>query len=76
MKSVFLLWHTHEIPDQEDDSKLIGVYESRDAALSAQERASRQPGFAQLPEGFLISEYEVGKDHWPEGFITVFPNRK
>lgn len=76
MKTVFLLWHTHEIPDQEEDSKLIGVYESRDAAGLAQRRISRQPGFAQHPTGFCIDEYEVGVDHWTEGFVTVYPNEE
>lgn len=76
MESVFLLWHTHEIPDQEDDSKLIGVYESREAAERAQERATKQPGFAEHPTGFCIDEYVVGMDHWTEGFVTVYPNEE
>jgi len=71
MKSVFILWHTQEIPDQEKDAKLIGVYESREAAERAKRRASKQPGFAEHLEGFAIDEYQVGKDHWTEGFVTV-----
>ena len=69
MKSVFILWHSYEKPDQEDP-KLIGVYASRQDALQAEERARRQPGFADHPNGFHIDEYAVGKDHWTEGFAT------
>ena len=71
MKSVFLLWHTHEIPEQEEDSKLIGVYESRESAERAKERSVKQPGFAEHPKGFLVDEYQVGKDHWTEGFVAI-----
>ena len=71
MKRVFLLWHTHDLPGEEEDAKLIGVYESREAAERAKGRASKLPGFSENPTGFEINEYEVGKDHWAEGFVTV-----
>jgi hypothetical protein len=71
MKKVFILWHTHKLSDQEDDSKLIGVYDSRDSAEQAQLRIGAQPGFAEHRDEFLINEYEIGKDNWTEGFVTV-----
>jgi hypothetical protein len=71
MNSVFVLWHVHEIADGEDDEKLIGVYRSRDDAEAAIERLRSQPGFAEYSNGFTIAEYEIGKDHWAEGFVTV-----
>jgi len=49
---------------------LIGVYASDSDARSAQARVSDKPGFIDCPEGFLIDEYTIGKDHWEEGFIT------
>jgi len=73
MNRVFLLWHTHELPEE---TKLIGVYESCDAAERAKERASKLPGFAEHPDGFEISEYDVGKDQWTEGFVTVTTQKK
>lgn len=76
MKSVFILWHTREIPEQEEDSKLIGVYESREEAERAKERGSKQPGFAEHPKGFLVDEHQIGKDHWTEGFVTVIQDGK
>jgi len=71
MKSVFLLWHMQEFPDGSDSNKLIGVYESRADAEAAIGRVGVQPGFAEMPEGFLIDEYELGKDHWTEGFVST-----
>jgi hypothetical protein len=71
MKSVFILWHTHELPGQEDDSKLIGVYETAELAGCAKKRAACLPGFADHPNGFEICEYQVGRDGWTEGFATT-----
>lgn len=68
---VFLLWHVHELPDGEEDAKLIGVYATADDAERAKQRVSSQPGFRDSPKGFEISQYEVGRDHWTEGFVTV-----
>ena len=68
MLSVFILWHVHEHPDAADDEKLIGVYSSRADAEGARSRVSDKTGFAEHPEGFLIEEYVLGKDHWTEGF--------
>jgi len=67
---VFMLWHIHEIPDGEDDAKLIGVYATAEDAEAAKLRVQAKPGFRDLPEGFLVSPYTVGQDHWTEGYIS------
>jgi hypothetical protein len=71
MKSVFLLWHTHELSDGQDESKLVGVYTTRRAAKAAQTRAIRLPGFSQHRGGFEITAYELDRDHWVEGFVKI-----
>lgn len=68
---VFILWHVHEIPDGEEDEKLIGVYASAEDAEAARLRVMPQPGFRDAPEGFLIDRYTVGEDQWTDGYITV-----
>lgn len=68
---VFLLWHVHEMPDGEEDSKLIGVYATAEDAEAARLRVLPQPGFRDLPEGFQVSQYTVGEDQWTEGYVTV-----
>src|SRR5437867_8664135 len=50
METVFLLWHVHEVGD-EDDDKLIGLYRTEDDARAAIERVRQLPGFADAPEG-------------------------
>ena len=71
MKTVYLLWHRHPFENGPDDVKLIGVYESGFAARQAQARVAGQPGFRDYPEGFEISAYEIGQDHWTEGFTVI-----
>lgn len=81
MKSVYILHHTHALNDGEDDVKLIGVYDSYDSAIEATKRLINASGFCDFPnvlehdssasDGFLIEKYDIGKDHWQEGFITV-----
>jgi len=82
MKSVFLLEHLNVISEDSESVKTIGMYKSKGDALSAIERLSIQPGFSDHPKlidpqeddevsGFYIDEYEIGKDNWTEGYITV-----
>ena len=68
---VFLLWHVNELLGGEEDEKLIGVYSSQETAERAKQRVLSQPGFRNVPEGFLINRYQVDQDHWTEGYITV-----
>ena len=70
MNSVFILWHVHPTGAGEDNEKLIGVYASEPDAIAAQNRVKNQPGFCTFPKGFQIIEYEIGKDHWEEGYFT------
>ena len=68
--SVFILWHVHTI-DGEDDAKMIGVYRNREDAEAAISRLVGRPGFSTAPDGFHIDEYEIGIDHWTEGYVTI-----
>jgi hypothetical protein len=68
--SAFILWHVHTI-DGEDDAKLIGVYRSREDAEAATSRLVGRSGFSTAPDGFHIDEYEIGIDHWTEGYVTT-----
>ena len=82
MKTVFVLQHVHLLPAGQEDIKLIGVYSSSKTAQAAIERVRGQPGFREHPQiidpvtdddesGFYIEQYELDKDHWLEGFVTV-----
>jgi hypothetical protein len=80
--SVFLVQHVHVHPTGEETVKVIGVYRSRIAAEQAVVRVAAQPGFRDHPRiidpltdneesGFYIDEYQIGKDHWAEGYVPV-----
>jgi hypothetical protein len=70
MGAGYILWHKHPTGAGEDNEKLIGVYASEEAAKDAQSRLMKKPGFSSFPEGFEIVEYQVGKDHWIDGYFT------
>jgi len=60
------------MPDGEEDVKLIGVYATAEDAEAARQRVLPQPGFRELPEGFEVSRYGVGK---PIGRKGISPPR-
>ena len=68
---IYLLWHAHNLDDTLD-VELLGVYSSEQNAESARQRAKSRPGFQNYPEQFdVIDRYQVDKDLWDEGVITV-----
>lgn len=69
LDAVFVL---HELPTGEEDVKLIGVSAPQASAEAARERLRQQPGFVENSGGFTIDRYEIGKDQWTEGFVTLF----
>lgn len=71
MSEVFILWHTHKLPDGDEDEKLIGIYSTRKNAEAAIRRVADQQGFVDQPEGFEICPYELDLDNWTEGYITL-----
>ena len=70
MERVYLLWHSHPTGANENNEKLIGVYSTEEDALANHCRLQELPGFSSFPEGFEIVAYEIGKDHWTEGYFT------
>jgi hypothetical protein len=60
--------------DGHEDEKLIGVYKTRADGKAAIARLRSQPGFRDLPKGFSLTAYELNKDHWTEGYVTVNPD--
>jgi hypothetical protein len=71
---VYVVQHSHEIEDGEEDIKFIGVYSGREKAQEAVARLQLQPGFKETPECFHIDSYTVDADNWKEGFLTTKPD--
>jgi hypothetical protein len=71
MECVYVLSFVQERSDAPDTELMIGVYKTEDDAKSAIGRLKEQPGFIDYPDGFIIDRYELGKDHWTEGFVRA-----
>ena len=67
---VYVLQHEYDL-DGSTDVKMIGVYETEHDAVEARKRLGTAPGFREHPDGFSIDAYELGKDNWIEGFVSV-----
>jgi hypothetical protein len=74
MTAVYIVTHAYEL-DGCEESKIIGAYATLKDARLAVRRKRRYPGFCDHPKGFHIDCYELGRDQWSEGFVTV-PARK
>jgi len=70
---VFVLQHTHQLSDEEEDVKFIGVYSTETSGEAAIKALLVQPGFSEHPEGFHLSVHELDETNWTEGFVTVPP---
>lgn len=74
MKKVFLLQHSYERDESGvEETKLIGVYSTRERAEQAIVRLSNVEGFRDYPDCFCVDGYEIDKDHWVDGFVTIAP---
>jgi hypothetical protein len=71
MTDVFLVHHVHQLSDDEEDVKLLGVFSSEEKAALAIDSARNLPGFSEAPDGFSVDKYQVDKRTWTEGFVTV-----
>jgi hypothetical protein len=73
MRSVFLLWHTHDLPDGGEDAKLLGVYSSRQLAEKKIEEKYRNLAALEGDGDFVIDEYEVDQDNWEDDSFVAAP---
>ncbi|MBB4959221.1 DUF7336 domain-containing protein [Micromonospora polyrhachis] len=54
-----------------DDLKLLGVYSSEQLADDRIQEARLLPGFRDEPDCFMIAGYELDKDQWTAGFVSI-----
>jgi hypothetical protein len=68
---IYLLSHVHEFEDGHEDTKIIGIFSTREKAEAALDHVRNRPGFRDWPEGFDISEYGLDGLEWSEGYDTI-----
>ena len=64
---VYLLEHARKI-DAYNELKTLGVYSSKEKAEEVILDYKKLPGFKDFLDGFCITEYEIDKKYWIEGF--------
>lgn len=70
MNEVFTLQHSYKNNGNEE-TKFIGIYTTEQEAKNAIERLKSQSGFKDRPNDFYIDKYQLNKDNWSEGYVTV-----
>ncbi len=68
---VYVLQHSREVGDDEEDIKLIGVFSSEEKGQEAIETLRGKPGFSQYLDGFSLDRYELDHVWWSDGFVTI-----
>ena len=72
MGNVYLLQHTYFYGDNDEheETKILGIFDSRDKAQAAITQYIELPGFKDFSdECFSIDEYQLNKTEWAEGFV-------
>ncbi|MCY9593663.1 hypothetical protein PC41400_08830 [Paenibacillus chitinolyticus] len=68
MITVFLLQHSYEWNENEN-TKIIGIYSSKEKVEAVIEKYKELPGFKEFPNDFYIDAYRVDENEWTEGFM-------
>ena len=72
---IFLLWHIHELTDDNrthEEEKLIGVFSSETKANEAIEQPKEREGFKDYPLScFEIHKSKIDGLGWVDGFATI-----
>lgn len=58
------------IDDDEDDTKLLGVYRTEERARRRIAEARTEPGFVADPDCFWVEVHTLDADLWVGGFFT------
>jgi hypothetical protein len=71
MKSVFLLQHSYERTDGYEETKIIGIFSTKEKVKECIKKFEGLDGFKDYPDCFFVDEYEIDKENWTEGFVTM-----
>ncbi|HHX58141.1 MAG TPA: hypothetical protein GX710_09010 [Clostridiales bacterium] len=77
MYYVYLVQHSRPIVNDEYnesddvyDTKIIGIYSTKEKANIVIKRYKTLEGFCDYPNNFYIDKYNIDEENWKEGFIT------
>jgi hypothetical protein len=69
---LYLLKHAHLFDPSEDEvfeTKIIGIFSSKEKAEESIDKLKVMPGFKNYPEDFIIEDYEIDVMEWDGGFV-------
>ena len=69
ISEVYLVQHVHDLGDETEDVKVIGIYSTEKNANIAVARLSDLPGFDKARNGFSIDRYCLDEDNWIVRYI-------
>ena len=61
MEKVYLLQHTHQINEDYEDIKTLGIFTTYEKAYEAIQEYLELPGFKDSPDGFCIDSKSEAK---------------
>lgn len=65
--NIYILQHVRD-EDWADSLKMCGVFSTSQKAEEARDSLLFKPGFREYKDGFSISEYEIDRLWWSDGF--------
>ena len=74
MNILYRLTHEYEVVENNEVYDMvtdIAIYSSLQKAEQALKKFRKHPYFLEHPDGFEISEIEVDKCCWTEGFVSI-----
>jgi len=70
-EKAYLLQHSYEDDDGCEETKIIGIFSTEEKAKEVAQVYRTIEGFSRYPDCFFIDAYELDKQFWTEGFITI-----
>ncbi|MBR1375199.1 MAG: hypothetical protein IJ566_03855 [Cardiobacteriaceae bacterium] len=71
-KIIYVLMHSYEDAEDNEYTKLLGVYSNLELAIKEKERYSKLPGFRNMQENLYIDEFTINDKRWEDGFVTCY----
>ncbi len=68
---IYIIIHSYDLDDCAE-TKFIGAFSTLEKAKEIVENYKRLPGFKDYPDKFFIDKYTIDRNHWTEGFSTVY----
>ena len=70
-RAVYLVQHSYELNEGENETKIIGVFSSLKKAQLIINKYRTIKGFKRYQNEFHVDKYRLNENWWKDGFITI-----